>query len=88
MASSSFQNIQTSPLRPLGQSMPNIACLGRGTKVYINGPGHMTKMAARTINTLAKTFKNLVLQKQKAYDLETCGIRVLTSSRPQRLEHC
>ena len=34
-------------------------------KVYINGPGHMTKMAARS-----KIFKNLLLQNQKAYDFE------------------
>ena len=37
-------------------------------KVYINGPGHMTKMAAMAI--IAKAFKNL-LQNQKAYDFET-----------------
>ena len=35
-----------------------------GTKVCINGPGHMTKMAAMPI-------KNLLLQNQKSYDLET-----------------
>ena len=33
-----------------------------GKESYINGTGHMTKMA---------TFKNLLLQKQKSYDLET-----------------
>ena len=38
-------------------------------KVYINGQGHMTKMAAMAINS--KTFKNLLLQNQKAYDFET-----------------
>ena len=32
-------------------------------KVYMNGQGHMTKMA-----TMAKTIKNLL---QKAYDFET-----------------
>ena len=37
-------------------------------KVYINGPGHMTKMAAMPI--YGKNFKNL-LKKQKFYDLET-----------------
>ena len=37
-------------------------------KVYINGQGHMTKMAAMAINS--KNFKNL-LQNQKAYDFET-----------------
>ena len=35
-------------------------------KVYINGHGHMTKMAAMAINS-----KNLFLQNQKAYDFET-----------------
>ena len=35
-------------------------------KVKINDPGHMTKMAA-----IAKTFKDLFLQNQKAYDFET-----------------
>ena len=40
-----------------------------GTKVYINGPGHMTKLAAMPI--YGKTFKNLLLQNQKSYDLET-----------------
>ena len=38
-------------------------------KVYINGQGHMTKMAAMAINS--KTFENLLLQNQKAYDFET-----------------
>ena len=38
-------------------------------KVYINGTGHMTKMAAMPIH--GKTFKNLLLQNQKSYDLET-----------------
>ena len=40
-----------------------------GKKVYINREGHMTKMAAMAINS--KTFKNLFLQNQKAYDFET-----------------
>ena len=38
-------------------------------QVYINGQGHMTKMAAMAIR--AKIFKNLLLQNQKAYDFET-----------------
>ena len=37
-------------------------------KVYINGQGHMTKMAAMAINS---NFLNLLLQNQKAYDFET-----------------
>ena len=40
-----------------------------GTKVYINGPGHMTKMADMPI--YGKNLKNLLLQNQKSYDLET-----------------
>ena len=41
-------------------------------KVCINGQGHMTKMAAMAINSKKKkTFKNLLLQNQKAYDFET-----------------
>ena len=42
----------SSPLKPLGQSKPNFmwSLLGKGgTKVYINGSGHMTKMAAMPI---------------------------------------
>ena len=39
-----------------------------GTKVYIKGPGHMTKMA--TMPIYGKNIKNL-LQNQKSYDLET-----------------
>ena len=40
-----------------------------GTKVYINGPGHMTKMAAMPI--YGKNLKNLLLQNQKSYYLKT-----------------
>ena len=40
-----------------------------GTKVYINGPGHMTKMAAMPI--YGKNVKNLLLQNKKSYDLKT-----------------
>ena len=39
-----------------------------GTKVYINGPGHMTKVAA--IPIYGKKLKNLLLQNQMSYDLE------------------
>ena len=40
-------------------------------KICINGQGHMTKMAAMAINSKKKkTFKNLLLQNQKAYDFE------------------
>ena len=41
-------------------------------KVYINGQGHMTKMAAMAINSIFFLKKNLLLQNQKAYDFETC----------------
>ena len=37
--------------------------------VDINSQGHMTKMATMAINS--KTFKNLLLQNQKAHDFET-----------------
>ena len=40
-----------------------------GTKVCINCPGHMTKMAAMPI--YGKNLQNLLLQNQKSYDLET-----------------
>ena len=43
--------------------------LDAGTKVCSNGPGHMTKMVAMPI--YGKTFKNLLLQNQKADDLGT-----------------
>ena len=42
-----------------------------GTKVCINGPGHMTKMAA---------FKNLLLQNQKSYDLVTWHVALGTQA--------
>ena len=51
-----------------------------GRKVYINGLGHMTKMAAMPY--MVKTFK-ILLQKHKSYDLETwhaaAGAQVLQS---------
>ena len=43
---------KSSPLKPLGQSKPNFmwSLLGKGEQeFYINGPGHMTKMAAMYI---------------------------------------
>ena len=40
-----------------------------GTKVCINGPGHMTKMAAMPI--YGKTLKNLLLQNRRADFHET-----------------
>ena len=41
------------------------------TKVYINGPGYMTKVATMPIYRYGKTFKNLFLQNRKYHDLET-----------------
>ena len=38
-------------------------------KVYINGPGHMTKMAAMPIN--GKPLKNRLLQNQNIFSSET-----------------
>ena len=50
-----------------------------GTKVFSNGLGHMTKMAAMPIYD--KTLKNLLLLNQKSDDIETwyaaLGARVL-----------
>ena len=45
--------------------------LGSGNESFFftNGLGHMTKMVLMAINS--KTFKNLLLQNQKAYDFET-----------------
>ena len=42
-----------------------------GKKVYINGQGHMTKMAAMAINRKKKNVKNFLLQNQKANDFES-----------------
>ena len=49
-----------------------------GTKVCINGPGHMTKMAAMPIYD--KNLKNLLLQNQKSYDLETWHVASRTQA--------
>ena len=49
-----------------------------GTKVYINGPGHMTKIAAMPI--YGKNLKNLLLQNQKSYDLETWHVALGTQA--------
>ena len=47
-----------------------------GTKIYINGPGYMTKMAAMPI--YGKNLKNFLLQNQRSYDLETWHIALMT----------
>ena len=53
----------------------------RGTKVRLDGPGHMTKMAAMPI--YGKTLTNLLLKNRKTDDLETWYVtsdaRVLVS---------
>ena len=53
--------------------MPNFiwSLLGKGEQkfIYVNGLGHMTKIAAMPI--YGKTFNNLLLQNQKSYDLDT-----------------
>ena len=52
-----------------------------GTKVYSNGPGYITKMAAMPI--YGKNLKQSFLRNQKADDLESwyaaSGVRVLPS---------
>ena len=47
-----------------------------GTKVNINGPGHMIKVAAMPI--YGKTLKNFLLQNQMSYDLETWHVASVT----------
>ena len=42
-----------------------------GTKVYINGPGHMTMIAATPI--YGKTLTNIHTKDQKSYDFGTFG---------------
>ena len=68
---SQFQT--SSSLKPLGKSKPNLmwSLLGKERRkfIFINRPGHMTKMAAMPI--YGKNLKNLLFQNQKAYDLET-----------------
>ena len=49
-----------------------------GTKVYINGPGHMTKMSAMPM--YGKNLKNLLLQNQMSYDLETWHVELVTKA--------
>ena len=49
-----------------------------GKKVYINGAGHMTKMAAMPI--YVKIFKSLLLHNQKSYDLETWHVALGTQA--------
>ena len=42
--------------------------LGRGTKFYINGPGHMAKMVAMVM--IEKPVKIFFFQNQNAYEFE------------------
>ena len=49
-----------------------------GTNVYINRPGHMTKMAAMPIS--GKNLKNLLLPNQKSNDLETWHVELGTKA--------
>ena len=65
-----IHNVQTSPLKPLGQSQE--PQWEGGTKVYINGIGHMTKMVPGL--SIAKTFKN------------PCPYMVKTFKKPSSLE--
>ena len=63
---SSVQHFQRSFPKPLGQSKPNFmwSLYWKGERTFcINGPGHMTKMAASPI--YGKAFKNLILLNQK-----------------------
>ena len=76
----SFQTFSSQ--QPLGQSKQTFneePPLEGGMKFCIDGTGHMTRMAA----TL-KTFKNLISQNQKVYDLETLNAAL----RTQALQIC
>ena len=46
--------------------------------VYINGPGHMTKVAAMPI--YGKNLKKYLLQNLKSYDLETWHVALGTQA--------
>ena len=78
-------HFKTSIPKPLGKSKTNF--MWRGSifswegEVYINAPGHMTKMAAMPI--YGKTFKNPYLQNQLSYDLQNlaCSIRDSNSTK-------
>ena len=67
------QQVQRSPLKPLGKSKLNFMwnSLKKGKRIFINGSGHMTKTAAMAVNN--KTLKKnlLLLQNQKVFDFET-----------------
>ena len=66
------QYVQTSPQKPLGRLKPGFmwSLLGTGEmKVYSNGPGHMTKVAAMPMYD--KSLKNLLLRNHKVDDLKT-----------------
>ena len=71
----------SSSLKPLGKSMLNFIWSlfwEEKMKVYINGPGHMTKMAAMPI--YGKNLKIFLLQNQKSCDLETWHVAVGTQA--------
>ena len=46
--------------------------------MYMNGPGHMTKMAVMPI--YGKNLKTLLLQDKKSYDLETWHVALGTEA--------
>ena len=78
---STFSNIFSETTGPIEAKFHVEPPLDGGTKIYSNGLGHMTKMAA--IPIYGKTLKNLLFQNQKAYDLEAwyvaSGAQVLQS---------
>ena len=43
--------------------------LGRGTEIYINGPGHMTKMVTTSI--YGRNLQKFLLQNRRSYGLGT-----------------
>ena len=79
---STFSNIFSSKTtKPIEAKFHMEPPWDEGTKVYSNGPDHLTKMAAMPI--YGKNLKNLLFQNQKADYLETwysaSGARFLPS---------
>ena len=66
---STFSNIFSSETTGPVQAKFHVEPWDERTKVYSSGPGHMAKMTAMPI--YGKTLNNLLLQNQKADELET-----------------
>ena len=62
-----FSNISTETAWPIKAKFYVEHPWEGGTSIYISGPGHFTKMVAMPI--YGTTFKKLLLQNRKSYDL-------------------